>query len=88
MLTFSFVHFSLLSWIRKHQNNSYETIDKTAGAPVAAEVGKERMSKEGAGSGETFTAEHSELRSPDLCRKQKEEVVIMWLITMCRSEKF
>ena len=28
------------------------------------------------------------LRPPDLCRKQTGEVVIMWSITMCRSEKF
>lgn len=51
--------------------------------------GKERKSKEGAGTGETFTAEqrHKTLRPPDLCRKQKGEVVIMWSITMCRSEK-
>lgn len=28
------------------------------------------------------------LRPPDLCRKQKERVVIMWWITMCRSGTF
>lgn len=55
---------------------------------MALEAEKERKSKESAGTGETLTAELStQNRPPDLCRKQKEEVVIMWLITMRMSDK-
>lgn len=86
---FSFVFFlPLKSWITKKQNNSNEKADKSAGGTVALEVEKERKSKESAGTGETLTAELStQNRPPDLCRKQKEEVVIMWLITMRMSDK-
>lgn len=78
----------LKSWITKKQNNSNEKADKSAGGTVALEVEKERKSKESAGTGETLTAELStQNRPPDLCRKQKEEVVIMWLITMRMSDK-
>lgn len=70
------------------QNNSNEKADKSTGGTVALEVEKERTSKESAGTGETLAAEQStQNRPPDLCRKQKEEVVIMWLITMRMSDK-
>lgn len=58
---------------------------------MALEVEKERESKEEADAGETFTSGQSAarrtLRPPDLCRKQKGEVLIMWSNTMCRSKK-
>lgn len=83
-----FFFLPLKSWITKKQNNSNEKADKSAGGTVALEVEKERKSKESAGTGETLTAELStQNRPPDLCRKQKEEVVIMWLITMRMSDK-
>lgn len=61
--------------------------DKTAGALEAGKAGK---SKEAAGSGRPLqhSRAHETLRPPDLCRKREAEVVIMWSVTMCRSEKF
>lgn len=60
--------------------------DKTAGALEAGKAGK---SKEAAGSGRPLqhSRAHETLRPPDLCRKREAEVVIMWSVTMCRSEK-
>lgn len=49
---------------------------------------KERARKELAlGRALRQSGAHKTLRPPDLSRKQKGEVLIMWSITMCRSKK-